>query len=44
MIEQGFEMNRPSFVSLVLNVEGQKLDNVRIGGHCVRVSEGTIEI
>lgn len=44
VIEQGFEMNRPSFVSLVLNVEGQKLDNVRIGGHCVRVSEGTIEI
>lgn len=44
MIEQGFEMNRPSFVSLVLSIEGQALDNVRIGGHCVRVSEGTIEV
>jgi trans-2,3-dihydro-3-hydroxyanthranilate isomerase len=43
-IEQGFEMNRPSFISLVLHVDGQKLEGVRIGGHCVRVSEGTIEV
>ncbi len=43
-VEQGFEMNRPSLVSLVLSIEGQALDNVRIGGHCVRVSEGTIEV
>jgi trans-2,3-dihydro-3-hydroxyanthranilate isomerase len=43
-IEQGFEMMRPSIVSLVLNIEGQKLGNVRIGGHSVRVGEGTIEI
>lgn len=44
MIEQGFEMNRPSFVSLVLNIDGQGLEGVRIGGHSVRVSEGTIEV
>lgn len=43
-IEQGFEMQRPSLVSLVLNMEGQALEGVRIGGHCVRVSEGTIEV
>ena len=43
-IEQGYEMNRPSLVSLVLNIEGQTLEGVRIGGHCVRVSEGTIEV
>ena len=43
-VEQGFEMKRPSLVSLVLNVEGQKLENVRIGGHSVRVCEGTIEV
>lgn len=43
-IEQGFEMNRPSIVSLVFSIEGQKLANVRIGGHTVRVGEGTIEI
>jgi trans-2,3-dihydro-3-hydroxyanthranilate isomerase len=44
MIEQGFEMNRPSFVSLVLQIDGQGLEGVRIGGHSVRVSEGTIEV
>jgi trans-2,3-dihydro-3-hydroxyanthranilate isomerase len=43
-IEQGFEMNRPSVVSLAFSIEGQKLANVRIGGHSVRVGEGTIEI
>lgn len=43
-IEQGFEMNRPSFLSLVLHVEGQRLQGVRIGGQSVRVSEGTIEV
>lgn len=43
-IEQGFEMQRPSLVSLVLTIKGQTLDNVRIGGHSVRVSEGTIEV
>jgi trans-2,3-dihydro-3-hydroxyanthranilate isomerase len=43
-IEQGFEMQRPSFVSLVLTIEGQMLDSVRIGGHSVRVCEGTIEV
>ncbi|MGE5266098.1 MAG: phenazine biosynthesis protein PhzF, partial [Deltaproteobacteria bacterium] len=43
-IEQGFEMNRPSIVSLVFSIEGQKLANVRIGGHTVRIGEGTIEI
>ncbi len=44
MIEQGFEMSRPSFVSLVLQIDGQGLEGVRIGGHSVRVSEGTIEV
>ncbi len=43
-IEQGFEMGRPSFISLVLHVDGQKLEGVRIGGHVVRVGEGMIEI
>jgi trans-2,3-dihydro-3-hydroxyanthranilate isomerase len=43
-IEQGFEMLRPSLVSLVLTIDGQGLEGVRIGGHSVRVSEGTIEV
>ena len=43
-IEQGFEMGRPSLIELSLQVEGGKLDAVRIGGHAVRVAEGTIEV
>ena len=43
-IEQGFEMGRPSLIELSLQVEGGKLEAVRIGGHAVRVAEGTIEV
>ncbi|HJU31620.1 MAG TPA: PhzF family phenazine biosynthesis protein [Hyphomicrobiaceae bacterium] len=44
VIEQGFEMGRPSLIDLSLHVEGGKLEAVRIGGHAVRVAEGTIEV
>ncbi len=43
VIEQGHEMGRPSAISLTLIVEGGKLVTVRIGGHAVRVVEGTLE-
>ncbi len=43
-IEQGFEMGRPSLIELSLQVEGGKVDTVRIGGHAVRVAEGMIEV
>ena len=44
VIEQGFEMGRPSTISLSLIVARGKLDTVRIGGHAVRVTEGTITL
>lgn len=44
MIEQGFEMGRPSLIALSFEVDRGKLETVRIGGHAVRVSSGTIEI
>ncbi len=43
-IEQGYEMGRPSHIALSLHIEGGKLTTVRIGGHAVRVAEGTIEV
>jgi trans-2,3-dihydro-3-hydroxyanthranilate isomerase len=43
VIEQGFEMGRPSLIELSLHVEGGRLEAVRIGGHAVRVAEGMIE-
>jgi trans-2,3-dihydro-3-hydroxyanthranilate isomerase len=43
-IEQGYEMGRPSAISLTMEVERGKLATVRIGGHAVRVAEGAIEV
>jgi trans-2,3-dihydro-3-hydroxyanthranilate isomerase len=43
-IEQGFEMGRPSYISLSLEIERAKLEAVRIGGYVVRVGEGRIEL
>lgn len=44
IIEQGYEMGRPSQIALTLVVTSGKLTTVRIGGSAVRVSEGTIEV
>lgn len=41
-IEQGYEMGRPSRIALSIDIVGNRLDGVRIGGHAVRVSEGTL--
>lgn len=43
-IEQGFEMDRPSFITLSLTVAGGRLTATRIGGHVVRVTHGTLEV
>jgi trans-2,3-dihydro-3-hydroxyanthranilate isomerase len=44
VIEQGFEMGRPSLISLSLEIERGRLLTVRIGGHAVRVSEGRLTL
>jgi trans-2,3-dihydro-3-hydroxyanthranilate isomerase len=44
VIEQGFEMGRPSLITVSLTVGQGRLGAVRIAGHAVRVSQGTIEI
>ena len=42
-IEQGFEMGRPSIITLGMEVEGGALTRASIGGQAIRVIEGTIE-
>jgi trans-2,3-dihydro-3-hydroxyanthranilate isomerase len=42
VIEQGYEMGRPSTIVLTLVVEGGGLNVVRIGGNAVRVAEGSL--
>jgi trans-2,3-dihydro-3-hydroxyanthranilate isomerase len=44
LLEQGLEMGRPSAVTLTMTVSRGKLDAVRIGGHAVRVAEGSIRV
>ncbi len=44
IIEQGYEMGRPSAITLTLAVDAGRLTNIRIGGHVVRVAEGVMEV
>ena len=44
LIEQGYEMGRPSEIALELVVAGGRLRTVRIGGRAVRVMSGVIEV
>lgn len=43
IIEQGYEMGRPSEMELSLDIEGGALRGASIGGHAVVVTEGVIE-
>jgi trans-2,3-dihydro-3-hydroxyanthranilate isomerase len=43
IIEQGYEMGRPSLITLCITIREGELSRVAIGGQVVSVSEGTIE-
>src|SRR6185312_504405 len=43
VIEQGYEMGRPSLITLELTIANKRLTAGRVGGDAVIVSEGTIE-
>jgi trans-2,3-dihydro-3-hydroxyanthranilate isomerase len=42
VLEQGFEMNRPSNNVVTMSVRGGQLEAVRLGGHAVRVISGQL--
>ncbi len=44
MIEQGVEMDRPSFIHLHIDVDGGAISNARIGGQAVRLASGTLDL
>jgi trans-2,3-dihydro-3-hydroxyanthranilate isomerase len=44
LVEQGFEMGRPSFMEIEAEAEGGSLGAVRVGGPSVVVSEGHIDV
>ena len=43
-IEQGYEMGRPSLITLSLRVQNRELVSAAIGGEAVTVTEGTIDV
>ena len=44
IIEQGFEMGRPSLIRLEMTVAGGRLSGVRIGGDAVAIAAGGLEV
>ena len=44
VIEQGFEMGRPSLIELGITVRGGALASASVGGPAVIVTEGEIEV
>ena len=44
VLEQGFDMGRPSLITLGLEMERGRLVAASIGGHCVIVSEGVMNL
>ncbi len=44
VVEQGFEMDRPSFLNVSADIEGGAVKAIRVGGSSVMVSQGQMEI
>jgi trans-2,3-dihydro-3-hydroxyanthranilate isomerase len=44
VIEQGFEMGRPSAITLALGIDHGLLASVSIGGHAVVIARGTLDL
>lgn len=44
VVEQGFEMGRPSLLHLTVERRGGQIAEIRVGGAAVAVTEGTIEV
>lgn len=42
--EQGFEMGRPSLIHIEIDTEGEEITGVRVGGQCVYMGEGFLEL
>ena len=42
--EQGFEMGRPSLIDITIEHVDQQISGVRVGGYCVFIGEGVLEI
>jgi trans-2,3-dihydro-3-hydroxyanthranilate isomerase len=44
VIEQGFEMNRPSTILVSVGTTGEEIDSIQVGGQAITVLEGNLRI
>ena len=44
VIEQGFEMGRPSLMSLEMDLDGGEVVGARVGGDAVKIAEGELDV
>jgi trans-2,3-dihydro-3-hydroxyanthranilate isomerase len=44
VIEQGFELGRPSIIDVRATVKDKHVTSVNVGGNCVMISEGTMDL
>jgi trans-2,3-dihydro-3-hydroxyanthranilate isomerase len=42
IVEQGYEMDRPSRILVQVESDDDVIQDVKVGGHCVMVVEGTL--
>jgi trans-2,3-dihydro-3-hydroxyanthranilate isomerase len=43
-IAQGEDMGRASLIELEVDAHGNQLNAIRVGGHAVRISQGTLAV
>ncbi|MDH5458716.1 MAG: PhzF family phenazine biosynthesis protein, partial [Nitrospinota bacterium] len=44
IIEQGFEMDRPSLIQVNVGKSGEKIHSIQVGGQAITVLEGYLRI
>jgi trans-2,3-dihydro-3-hydroxyanthranilate isomerase len=44
IVEQGIEVQRPSFIHVSLEMDGERFSSIRVGGQCVVIGKGQIHV
>lgn len=44
VVEQGIEIERPSFIHVSLEMDGTRFSSIRVGGQCVSIGKGQIHV
>ena len=44
IVEQGIEIERPSFIHVSVEMDGERFSSIRVGGQCVSIGKGQIHV